>query len=165
MTKLSIIYYSSYGTAHEMASRLAATAESQGAEVRLRRVRETAPDEVVQAVEGWAAQAASVADQPVAEPEDLAWADAVIMGGFYGDLRNPVATSRAQRHNGFATGLTLDIGTHTLDLGAQPSPRALHACTILYDNSFFVCGGAASVPSTASSVVPALQSNFTVREF
>lgn len=80
MTKLSIIYYSSYGTAHAMASRLAETAENQGAEVRLRRVRETAPDEVVQSVEAWAAHAASVADQPVAEPEDLAWADAVIMG-------------------------------------------------------------------------------------
>ena len=80
MIKLAIIYYSSYGTAHAMASRLAQTAESQGAEVRLRRVRETAPDEVVQSVEPWAAHAASVADQPVAEPDDLAWADAVIMG-------------------------------------------------------------------------------------
>jgi NAD(P)H dehydrogenase (quinone) len=80
MTKLSIIYYSSYGTAHAMASRLADTAEKQGAEVRLRRVRETAPDEVVQSVEAWAAHAAAVADQPVAEPEDMAWADAVIMG-------------------------------------------------------------------------------------
>lgn len=80
MTKLAIIYYSSYGTAHEMASQLARTAEEQGAEVRLRRVRETAPDEVVQSVDAWAAHAASVADQPVAEPDDLAWADAVIMG-------------------------------------------------------------------------------------
>jgi NAD(P)H dehydrogenase (quinone) len=80
MTNLSIIYYSSYGTAHEMASRLAETAEAQGADVRLRRVRETAPDDVVQGVEAWAAHAASVADQPVAEPEDLDWADAVIMG-------------------------------------------------------------------------------------
>ena len=80
MTNLAIIYYSSYGTAHEMASQLARTAEEQGAEVRLRRVRETAPDEVVQSVDAWAAHAASVADQPVAEPDDLAWADAVIMG-------------------------------------------------------------------------------------
>ncbi len=78
--KLAIIYYSSYGTAHEMASRMAETAEKWGAEVRLRRVRETAPDEVVQGVEGWAAHAAAVADEPVAEPDDLAWADAVIMG-------------------------------------------------------------------------------------
>ena len=80
MTKLAIVYYSSFGTGHAMASRLAETAEGLGAEVRLRRVRETAPDEVVQSVEAWAAHAASVADQPVAEPDDLAWADAVIMG-------------------------------------------------------------------------------------
>ncbi len=80
MTKLAIIYYSSYGTAHAMASRVAETAEKEGAEVRLRRVRETAPDEVVQGVEAWAAHAPSVADQPVAEPDDMAWADAVIMG-------------------------------------------------------------------------------------
>jgi NAD(P)H dehydrogenase (quinone) len=80
MTKLAIIYYSSYGTIHSMASRLAATAESSGAEVRLRRVRETAPDEVVQSVAPWAAHAESVADQPVAEPADLDWADAVIFG-------------------------------------------------------------------------------------
>jgi NAD(P)H dehydrogenase (quinone) len=80
MTKLAIIYYSSYGTAHAMASRVAETAEKEGAEVRLRRVRETAPDEVVQGVEAWAAHADSVADQPVAEPDDMAWADAVIMG-------------------------------------------------------------------------------------
>lgn len=80
MTKLSIIYYSSYGTVHSMASRLAQTAEQQGAEVRLRRVRETAPDDVVQSVDAWAAHAASVADEPVAEPDDLAWADAAIFG-------------------------------------------------------------------------------------
>ena len=80
MTKLAIIYYSSYGTAHAMATRLADTAESNGAEVRLRRVRETAPDEAVQSQDGWAAHAASVADQPVAEPDDLAWADAAIIG-------------------------------------------------------------------------------------
>ncbi|CAN5298342.1 NAD(P)H:quinone oxidoreductase [soil metagenome] len=80
MTKLSIVYYSSFGTGHAMATRLAQTAEGLGAEVRLRRVRETAPDEVVQSFEAWAAHAASVADEPVAEPDDLAWADAVIMG-------------------------------------------------------------------------------------
>ncbi len=80
MTKLSIIYYSGFGTGHAMATRLAKTAEGLGAEVRLRRVRETAPDEVVQSVDAWAAHAASVADEPVAETDDLDWADAVIFG-------------------------------------------------------------------------------------
>lgn len=80
MTKLAIIYYSGFGSTHAMADRLATTAEGLGAEVRLRRVRETAPDEVVQSVDAWAAHAAKVADQPVATPDDLDWADAAIFG-------------------------------------------------------------------------------------
>lgn len=80
MTKLAIIYYSGFGTGHAMATRLEQTAVAAGAEVRRRRVRETAPDEVVQSVEGWAAHVASVADEPTAVPDDIAWADAVIMG-------------------------------------------------------------------------------------
>ncbi|WP_028655501.1 NAD(P)H:quinone oxidoreductase [Nocardioides sp. J54] len=80
MVNLTIVHYSSYGTAHAMASRIAETAEKAGAEVRLRRVRETAPPEVVESVDAWAEHARSVADMPVAEPDDLVWADAVIMG-------------------------------------------------------------------------------------
>ncbi|MEO9324813.1 NAD(P)H:quinone oxidoreductase [Nocardioides sp. C4-1] len=80
MTKLTIVYYSTYGTAHAMASRLAETAEKQGAEVRLRRARETAPDDVVQGQEAWAAHLEATKDIEVATPDDLEWADAVIMG-------------------------------------------------------------------------------------
>lgn len=80
MTKLAIIYYSGMGTAHSMALRLEATAQAQGADVRRRRVRETAPDEAIQSQEAWAAHVEAVADEPVATPDDLAWADAVIMG-------------------------------------------------------------------------------------
>lgn len=50
MTNLAVICYSSFGTIHSLATRLAETAEERGAEVRLRRARETAPDEVVQSV-------------------------------------------------------------------------------------------------------------------
>ena len=35
MTNLAIIYYSSYGTTHTMAERIASTGEKEGAEVRL----------------------------------------------------------------------------------------------------------------------------------
>lgn len=79
-SKLAIIYYSSYGTTHSMAQRLAETGEKEGAEVRLRHVAETAPEEVVRSVEGWAAHREEVADQPVAEPDDLAWADVAVFG-------------------------------------------------------------------------------------
>jgi NAD(P)H dehydrogenase (quinone) len=79
-TKLAIVYYSSTGTVDAMARRAAETAEKAGAEVRLRHVRETAPDQAVQSQEAWAAHVEAVRDEPVAEPDDLAWADAVLVG-------------------------------------------------------------------------------------
>ena len=79
-TKLAIIYYSATGTVDAMARRAAETAEKHGAEVRLRHVAETAPDEAVQSQEEWVAHREAVADEPEATPEDLAWADAVLIG-------------------------------------------------------------------------------------
>lgn len=80
MTKVAIVYYSSYGSTHAMAQRLAETAEKQGAEVRLRHVKETAPAEAYGAQEAWQAHVDAMADEPVAAPEDLEWADVVVMG-------------------------------------------------------------------------------------
>ena len=78
--KLSIIYYSSTGTVDAMARRAAQTAQKAGAEVRLRHVVETAPDEAIQEQEAWVEHRAEVEGDPVAEPGDLAWADVVLMG-------------------------------------------------------------------------------------
>jgi len=76
--KLAIIYYSTYGTNHRMAEVAAEAAREAGAEVRLRKVRETAPEEVVQSQAAWAAHQERTSDVPVATPEDLAWADAYL---------------------------------------------------------------------------------------
>ncbi|HET9423477.1 MAG TPA: NAD(P)H:quinone oxidoreductase [Nocardioides sp.] len=80
MTNLAIIYYSSYGTTHTMAERIASTGEKEGAEVRLRHVAETAPAEVIKGQDEWQAHRDALADQPVAEPDDLAWADVAVFG-------------------------------------------------------------------------------------
>jgi len=74
--KLAVVYYSTYGTNHQMAEVAAEAAREAGAEVRLLRVRETAPADVVKAQEAWSAQAERSADVPEASPEDLVWADA-----------------------------------------------------------------------------------------
>jgi NAD(P)H dehydrogenase (quinone) len=79
-TKIAIIYYSSTGTVHQMAERAAQTAEKQGAEVRLRHVRELAPQEAIESQDAWVAHRTEVQDAPIAEPDDLAWADVVLMG-------------------------------------------------------------------------------------
>ena len=46
--KIAVIFYSTYGTNHRMATIAAEAALESGADVRLLRVRETAPADVVQ---------------------------------------------------------------------------------------------------------------------
>lgn len=76
--KLVIPFYSTYGTNHRMAECAAEAAREAGAEVRLRRIAETAPQEVIDGQEAWKEQAARMADIPEARPDDLDWADAYL---------------------------------------------------------------------------------------
>ena len=78
--RTAIVYYSSTGTVDAMARRAAQAAEKAGAEVRLRHVAETAPDEAVESQDAWAEHREAVEQDPVAEPADLEWADVVLMG-------------------------------------------------------------------------------------
>jgi len=79
-TKLAIIYYSATGTIDTMARRLAATAEAEGAEVRLRHVAEIAPREAIESNDAWKAHVEAVAGEPEATADDIVWADAVLFG-------------------------------------------------------------------------------------
>ncbi|MFJ3822058.1 NAD(P)H:quinone oxidoreductase [Streptomyces nodosus] len=78
--KLAVVYYSSTGTTAEIAREIAETAEKAGAEVRLRRAAETAPDAALDANPAWRAHATADAGTAHAEPGDIEWADAVVFG-------------------------------------------------------------------------------------
>lgn len=78
--KLSVIYYSATGTVAEIARTLADEAEKAGAEVRLRKVAETAADAVIDANPAWQAAVEAAQGIPEARPDDVAWADAVLYG-------------------------------------------------------------------------------------
>ncbi len=76
--RLAIIYYSTYGTNHAMAEMAAQAAREAGAEVRLLKVRETAPESVVASTQAWAAHAERTAQVPVATAADMEWANAYL---------------------------------------------------------------------------------------
>ena len=78
--KVAIIYYSATGTTYQMARAVEEGAREAGAEVRLLKVGETAPESAVNSNEGWAKNAAETRDIPEATTDDLEWADAVIFG-------------------------------------------------------------------------------------
>jgi NAD(P)H dehydrogenase (quinone) len=74
------IYYSATGTVHRLAEAAARAAADAGAVVRLRRVAELAPREVIAARPEWAAHVDATAHIPAAELDDLRWADVVLFG-------------------------------------------------------------------------------------
>jgi len=80
VTKVAVIYYSSTGTVYDLATSVAAGATEAGAEVRLRKVQELAPEEAIASNVGWAAHVADAHRIPIATSEDLVWADAAIFG-------------------------------------------------------------------------------------
>ncbi|WP_341235596.1 NAD(P)H:quinone oxidoreductase [uncultured Sulfitobacter sp.] len=73
--KIAIIFYSTYGTNHAVALAAAEAARDAGADVRLRRVPETAPKEVVETQDAWKAQMDKMGDIPEATADDMEWAD------------------------------------------------------------------------------------------
>ncbi len=75
MTKVLVLYYSSYGHIETMAKAVAEGAREAGVQVDIKRVPETAPEAVAKAAHFKLDQEA-----PVAKIEDLANYDAVIVG-------------------------------------------------------------------------------------
>ncbi|TDD16540.1 NAD(P)H:quinone oxidoreductase [Kribbella turkmenica] len=78
--KVAVIYYSATGTVHSLAVAAADGAEKAGATVRLRKVRESAPETAVAANPAWEQHARDTLDVVEATLDDVAWADVVLFG-------------------------------------------------------------------------------------
>ncbi|KQT88473.1 NAD(P)H:quinone oxidoreductase [Aurantimonas sp. Leaf443] len=89
MAKVLVLYYSSYGHIETMAKAVAEGAESAGASVDIKRVPETVPAEVAAS-----SHFKTDAPYPVAEPDDLAGYDAIVVGSptRYGNMASQMAT-------------------------------------------------------------------------
>lgn len=79
--RVAVIYYSATGNVHTLATAMAEGAENAGAEVRLRRVPELAPDSAIDANPAWRAHVDLTKDAvPEAQLADLEWANAYAFG-------------------------------------------------------------------------------------
>lgn len=76
--RTAIIYYSSTGVNHQLAKWAAESAENSGAEIRLRKVKELAPEEAIAENPAWKKHVDNTQDVEEASLDDLEWADAVI---------------------------------------------------------------------------------------
>lgn len=76
--KLAIIYYSSTGTNYKLAEMAAEGAREAGAEVKVLKVPELAPEEAINSNPAWKAHVDETKDVPAVTLADLEWADAII---------------------------------------------------------------------------------------
>lgn len=77
-TKLAIIYYSSTGTNYQLALWAKEEAEAKGAEVRLRKVKELAPEAAIAQNPAWKEHYDATQDVVEASSDDITWADALL---------------------------------------------------------------------------------------
>jgi len=76
--KLAVIYYSATGINYQLAKWAAEAGKEAGAEVRLLKVHELAPEEAINKNPAWKANVEATKDVKEAGSEDLEWADAII---------------------------------------------------------------------------------------
>jgi NAD(P)H dehydrogenase (quinone) len=77
---VSVIYYSATGSVWQLAKAVVRGAQKEGAEVRLRKVPELAPEEAIASNAGWSHHRQQTQDVAEAVAEDVTWADAVVFG-------------------------------------------------------------------------------------
>ncbi|MEX2627823.1 MAG: NAD(P)H:quinone oxidoreductase [Ilumatobacteraceae bacterium] len=80
VTNIAVIFYSATGNVDRIARSIGEGADSAGADVRVRRVVETAPDTAIDQNERWRAYQDSMAHEPVATLDDIEWADGLAFG-------------------------------------------------------------------------------------
>jgi NAD(P)H dehydrogenase (quinone) len=133
--RLAVVFYSTYGTNHQMAEIAAEAARTAGAEVRLLKVRETVPETVIAGQPPWKAQAEKTAAVAHATPDDMEWANAYMfsaptrfgvsasqlrafidsLGGLWaqGKLANKAVTAMSSAQNAHGGQETTILGLYT----------------------------------------------------
>jgi len=75
---VAVIFYSATGANYQMAKWAAESAGANNANVKLLKVKETAPQEAIDQNPAWKANADAMKDVPEVTLDDLEWADAVL---------------------------------------------------------------------------------------
>ena len=144
--RLAIVYYSTYGTNHRMAEAAAEAARAAGAEVRLRKARETAPEGVVNGQDAWRAQAEKTADVAEATLDDLEWANAYLFSAptRYGAVASQMRAFLDQTGPLWGTGKLADKAASAMS--SAQNPHGGQEMTVQALNTMFAHWGCIIVP-------------------
>jgi NAD(P)H dehydrogenase (quinone) len=149
---ISVIYYSMTGSVYRLAQEVAAGAEEAGATVRLRRVPELIPLDIIESNPAMKQAAEAQQGVEVAMLEDLVWADGIALGSptRYGNMTAQLKNFLDQTGPLWAQGQLVGkaVGFFT---GAQ-TMHGGHESTILTMSTFAYHHGMVIVP--ASYAIP-----------
>jgi len=144
-TRIHVVFYSMFGHVHRMAEAVAeGVRQVDGTEVKLFQVAELVPDEVLEKSGAKQARAA-FAKLPVARPEDLAEADALIFGtptrfgNMCAQMRNLLDQTGSQWMSGALIGKVGSVFTSTgTQHGGQETTITSFHTTLLHHGMIIV---------------------------
>jgi NAD(P)H dehydrogenase (quinone) len=159
--RIAVIYYSATGNVHKLAQAIAEGAAETGADVRLRRVTELAPEEAILKNQAWARHRDETASTvAVAELDDLAWADGFAFGTPT-RFGNPAAQLKEFLDTAgelWFTGLLADKAVTTFTSALYPD-GGLESTILALNNVFYHWGCVLVPPGYTSPAVAAAGGN------
>ncbi len=156
---LAIIYYSSGGTNYQLAQWAAEGGRQAGAEVKVLKVAETAPQSVIDGNPSWKAHLEETKNIPTVSVADLEWADAIIFsmptrfGNLPAQLKQFIDTTGGLWAQGKTVNKVVSAMTSAQNANAGQEQTILQLYTSMYhwgaivvapgftDPSVFVAGG------------------------
>ncbi|MRG86823.1 NAD(P)H:quinone oxidoreductase [Salinibacillus xinjiangensis] len=120
--KLAVIYYSSTGTNYELAKWAEEGAKENGAEVKVLKVPELAPDAAIDSNPAWRAHVDATKDVPEATSDDIEWADAIIFSvpTRFGNMAAQMKQFLDQQGGLWANGATVNKVVSAMSSASNP---------------------------------------------
>ncbi|MEU7875932.1 NAD(P)H:quinone oxidoreductase [Dactylosporangium sp. NPDC049140] len=158
--KVAVIYYSATGNVHALAQAIAEGAVDAGAEVRLRRVAELAPENAIDANPAWRAHVEATPHVETATHEDLTWADAYAFGSptRYGNIAAQLKQFIDTTGGLWATGQLADKAATAFTSAANPQGGNESTLLALY-NTFYHWGAFIVPPGYTDPSIHAARGN------
>ena len=151
--KLAVIYYSSTGINHQLAQWAAEAGEDAGAEVRLLKVHELAPEEAINSNPAWKAHVDATKHISEAGSDDLVWADAIVFSAptRFGNIASQMKQFIDQQGPIWAKGLLINKVVSAMSSSQNPHGGQEAAILALYTSMMH--WGAIIVPTGYSDAI------------
>lgn len=146
MVKLAVIYYSSTGTNYQLAKWAEEAGKEAGAEVKVVKVPELAPEAAIASNPGWKAHVDATKEVPEATSEDIEWADAIIFSvpTRFGNVASQMKQFLDMQGGLWATGKTVNKVVSAMT--SAQNPHGGQEATILALYTSMMHWGAIIVP-------------------